>query len=86
MKPTAKTAIINRLSSGDWIAVHEFGLFGYSETAISARLREMARVGIVEGRFRANENFKEWRLSTSPQIEDIPVIDLKWEENQASWL
>lgn len=63
MKPTAKQEIIRRLvESPTSLAVHEFNIFGHSETAISARLREMAKDGNVVGRVRPGTALKEWSL------------------------
>lgn len=45
---TVKEALIQELSHSDRpLAIHEIGLMGVSQTSMSARLREMARAGIV---------------------------------------
>ena len=36
---------------------------GASECTVSARLRELARVGKVTGEKRQGTNYKEWRIS-----------------------
>lgn len=89
MKPTAKTAIVSRLEQSEWLSLFEFKIIGCSEAAISARLREMAKVGIVEGRFRKSENYKEWNLVKPQSLETGAgrvAVDLKWEGEQSSWL
>ena len=62
-KTTAKLEIIKRLSGSDKpLAVHEFGLFGYSENNIATRLSELAKEGAVIGKTRPGKAFKEWAL------------------------
>lgn len=60
---TAKQAIVERLRyAGRPVAIHELGLIGFSETALSARTRELARAGIIKGERREGKAFKEWSL------------------------
>jgi hypothetical protein len=60
----AKQAIIERLKkSPEMLAIHEMGFLGHSQTAISARLREMRREGLVCGSTRPGKKFKQWGLN-----------------------
>lgn len=64
MQKTAKQQILEVLAvSKQGVPVHEFQIYGVSQTAISARLREMARVGQVVGHRLEGENFKRWTLA-----------------------
>ena len=63
-KPTAKTAILNRLEQGGWFAVHELQLIGYSENSLASRLPELAISGQVVSRIRAGKPYKEWALKS----------------------
>lgn len=45
------------------LACHEFAIPDYSQTNISARLRELARAGIVVGKRREGKAFKEWSIA-----------------------
>lgn len=63
MRQTAKTLIIEYLKQFKVAPVHEIEIFGHSQTAISARLREMAREGIVTGERLSGKPYKVWRLS-----------------------
>lgn len=47
------------------VAVHELGIFGYSQTGLSSRLREMKRIGEVDGNIRQGTRFNEWGLTPS---------------------
>lgn len=60
---TAKEAILKTLGQA-WkpMPIHEFQLIGVSETAISARLRELARDGVVEGHRVEGKSYKAWTL------------------------
>lgn len=69
-KKTAKKKIkdalyLAALSGNPWRIIREISLIGVSECSASARLREMARTGEVEGRFREGKKEKEWRLLTT---------------------
>lgn len=68
-KLTARQAIINRLAEvrdkegrGGWLAVHELHIWGHGENAMATELSKMCRDGLVAGRFREGERFKEWYL------------------------
>lgn len=61
---TTSEAVVRVLSETDEaLAVHEFGLMGVAQTAISARLRELAREGIVVGAKHPTKAYKVWRLN-----------------------
>ena len=63
IKPTAKEKILDALKNAcKPLSVHEFNIYGCSETAISARLRELTRSGLVIGKVRSGTSFKEWEL------------------------
>ena len=58
---TAKIAIMGVIKrEGVFLAVHEFHIKGYSENCLATRCSEMAHDGVLVGRFRIGENFKEW--------------------------
>ncbi len=59
---TVPQLILNRLAESSNLALHEFNIFGSNQAAISARLRELARQGIVVGKVRKGTNYKEWSL------------------------
>lgn len=59
---TAKSIILDRLSDGNWYAIHELHIQGYSENCIASRLPELALAGLVQSRFREGKSFKEWRI------------------------
>ncbi len=66
MKATSKDLIIDRLlSCGEYLAVHEMKIIGYSENNICTRVSELAKSGIIEGRYRKGFNFKEWKIKES---------------------
>lgn len=58
---TAKERILERLEGNFWLACHELKILGVSENSAATRLSEMAKMGLVEGRFRKDEAYKEWR-------------------------
>lgn len=62
---TTKEVMRNRMLQADPnpLAIHELGVMGSSQTAQSMRMREMHAEGLVEGRVRKGEAFKEWRLT-----------------------
>lgn len=67
----AKPLILERLKqAGTWLAIHEMKVFGYSENCVASRLPELAKDGLVESRYRENENFKEWRIKESVAFDD----------------
>ena len=60
---TAKDMIEQRIkNSGQWLAVHEFGIHGYSENCLASRCPEMVKEGRLVGRYREGKGFKEWGL------------------------
>lgn len=60
----AKTAILEVLSkASEPLAVHQFPYIGFSQTGISARLRELARDGKVESVPVPGKKFTAWRLA-----------------------
>lgn len=62
----ARQAIIKALyEASEPLPVHGLGLVGVSETAASARLREMAREGIVAGFTKPGARYKLWLLKPS---------------------
>ena len=61
---TAKARIVARLySAPSAIAVHEFGFNDLAQTALSARLRELARLGVVVGEKHPTKPYKVWKLT-----------------------
>ena len=61
---TAKEAIVDTLSGSDRpLAVFEFGLMGVAQTSISARLRELARDGIVQSVRVPGKRYTAWTLT-----------------------
>ena len=64
---TASSLILKRLSEQSNLALFEFKIEGCLITALSARLREMAREGKVVGTYQNGENFKRWSLSKPPE-------------------
>lgn len=72
---TTKDAIIKVLHETDRpLAVHEFGFIGANHAAISARLRELARVGIVVGERVDGRAYKAWSIASRGAISG-PMID-----------
>lgn len=69
---TAKGWIALRLwQAGKPLAIHEILAPGHSQTAISARCREMARDGIIVGATRPGTSYKEWAL---PKVEMATML------------
>jgi DNA-binding HxlR family transcriptional regulator len=61
---TTREAIISSLAESDSpLAVFEFGFMGMAQTAISARLRELAREGVVIGVKHPKGAWKVWSLA-----------------------
>lgn len=60
---TAKAAILARLSEANQpLPIHSFDIGGVSQTSLSARLRELARAGIVESVPVPNKRYTAWVL------------------------
>ena len=81
-KPTCSDLIMQVLAArniGVFLAIHEIAAnirgLGYchSETAISARLRELCREGKVEGCSKKGKSFKLWGLSHPKPEEPRPA-------------
>ena len=69
---SAKPLILERLKEiGKFSAVHELHIYGYSENCIATRLPEMVKDGLVVGRYREGENFKEWGLPEWVKLNDL---------------
>lgn len=69
---TAKELILHRLSHSDRpLALHELNLNTVSQAAASARLREMARDGMVTSVRVPGKKFTAWKLNE--------VSDIDWE-------
>jgi hypothetical protein len=67
---TAKTAILEVLSKApEPLAVHQFPYIGFSQTGISARLRELARDGKVESVPVPNKRYTAWRVASG----ELPI-------------
>lgn len=62
MRQSAKTLIEEYLKENGPTPVHGINIFGHSQTAISARLREMAREGIVVGSRLDGKPYKTWSV------------------------
>lgn len=58
----AKHAIVKCLYEQGPKAIHEMNIMGHSQTALSARTRELARAGIVEGFRPEGKPWKVWTL------------------------
>lgn len=56
------------------LAIHEMVLPGVSQTAASARLRELAKVGIVVGERVDGRAYKAWSISSRGAISG-PMLD-----------
>ena len=68
---TAKDKILNRLALADEpLAVHQIKVAMVSDTSCSARLREMAREGIVKSVRVPGKRFTAWTLN---EVSDIDV-------------
>ena len=64
MKTTARVLILETIKrEGVFLAVHEFHIRGYSENCLATRVSEMAKDGVLIGRYRIGENWKEWGLA-----------------------
>lgn len=75
---TAKDLIEKRIEeSGQWLAVHEMQIMGYSENCIATRCPEMVKEGRLVGRYRDGQNYKEWGLP----IWVLAPVQFKYEEN-----
>lgn len=72
---TAKEKIIDRLKEEKNLALFQFKIMGCSESAISARLRELASVGLVVGHFEKGEPFKRWNLSQPGKGDSVNNIE-----------
>lgn len=96
MKQTATEAIIEALKrSGKPLAIWEMGIIGHSHTALSARTRELARLGLIAGQRREGKAFKEWFLSQPGEGEKVgasvaakstprlATVKIEWEGEQA---
>lgn len=71
---SAKPLIIERLKAlGGFVAIHELKVQGYSENCVATRLSEMAKAGLVIGRYRDGENFKEWAVKEPHQDTSISI-------------
>lgn len=46
------------------LALHEIKVWGSSESATGARVRELTQAGKLKNRFRSGENYKEWFLAS----------------------
>ena len=72
---SARARIVARLyESPTAIAVHEFGFPDVAQTAISARLRELSRDGIVMGEKHPTKPFKVWRLVPAELTLPLTVV------------
>ena len=72
---TAKAAILARLTeSSAPLPLHALDIPGVSQTAASARLRELARAGIVESVPVPFKRFTAWRLK--PGQPTLPGVSL----------
>lgn len=70
---TGRQAIIKALyESPRPLALHEIPVVGINQAAASARLRELARDGIVVGTRRPGTAYKEWAMAPTDLI--IPVV------------
>lgn len=62
-KPTENELILKCLAeSGKFMAVHEMEVMAHSQNSISTRLSELAKAGLVVGRYRSGFRYKEWAL------------------------
>lgn len=59
---TTERAFQRLRAEGGPLALHEFNLWGVSESALGARLREARRRGEILTRQRKGKPFKEWYL------------------------
>lgn len=62
---TAKQEILNVLACSPYpLAIHEIDIPKTSQTAVSARLRELSRAGIVIGERVEGKAYKIWKLAS----------------------
>ncbi len=70
---TAKELILERLAHTEIpLALHQFQLPAVSQTSISARLRELAREGLVESVPIKGRKYTAWKL--------VEVSDYQWDQ------
>ena len=70
---TARDIILNRLAHASGpVALHELDLKSVSQTSASARLREMARDGVVKSVRVPGKRFTDWILT--------PQSDIDWKD------
>lgn len=61
---TARQALIARLySAGEAVPIHALDIPGVSQTSASARLREMAREGLVQSVKVPGARYTAWKLT-----------------------
>lgn len=72
---TCNDLILKRLENGENLAVHEFHINGYSENNVATRLSELAKAGLVIGRFRKGEKFKEWSMVKVPKVHRVEFYE-----------
>lgn len=69
---TARSEILKTLALAQRpIGVHEFYIGGTSQTAISARLRELARELLVVGETKPGKSYKVWSLAKEIQVPNV---------------
>ena len=78
---TARQDILKLLAiATEPVPVHAFHLANVSQTAISARLRELAREGLVIGQSVPGKNYKSWSLvkptETMPLFSTGPITQI----------
>ena len=73
---TTEQAILKVLKDSPTpLAIHEMKIMGASDTAKSARLREMRRAGKVAGWTRPGKKFKEWVAVTPPNGSELGKVE-----------
>lgn len=70
-RDTARTCLLRRLKGQMPLAVHELKIEGHSENALATELSDMARIGLVEGRYRPAKRFKEWTLTSAGEMKAL---------------
>ena len=73
-KRTAKTEILRVLiAAGRPLSIEEIAtrISGYSANAIATRVSELHAEGAIVGRTRPGTNYKEWRVATMVEQENI---------------
>ena len=66
---TASEKILVALNESDIpLAIHEMQIAGHSETALSARTRELVRDGFISGKRREGKAFKEWEITDAGRM------------------